>query len=442
MTRIIYHKNCMDGLASAFIAKTTLEDREDKVECVALQYGEESILFGRNEKQQLNKPLSKDDTVYFVDFSLKRDLMIELSSMVKEIIVLDHHKTAEENLKGLEEELENITIIFDMNKSGATLCYEYFFDSGLTKKEVFDYIADRDLWKWQLPQSKEINEYLRFIIKPNDLESFKNMYASFHENWFSENGSLLLSQINKQVASKVKKVQDIKILDIDFKIINATENISELGNKICEEYNTPAIIYFITEDNKVVLSFRSLDTLADVSIVAAALGGGGHRNACGCTLSFNTFMEILNEPIKHEKVNPILGNGEHRVMACKGQNKEKGKFYALAILPNSDGIAREVGRKLPKSELIQCINDDTDIAIYFTNSESIDVVIDNLEKVKEYIIEDNQPQNKCDTCEYIFATCKGDGQVFGGKFNDEVLECEYYLLDNKKEKQCKQQLKK
>ncbi|MDX9744474.1 MAG: DHHA1 domain-containing protein [Arcobacteraceae bacterium] len=295
MIKIIYHKNCMDGLASAFIARTTLEKREYEVQCIALQYGEESILFGRNEKQALLEPLSKEDVIYFVDFSLKRDLMIELSSMVKEIVILDHHKTAEENLRGLEEELENITIIFDMNKSGATLCYEYFFDSGLTKKEVFNYIADRDLWKWEIPQSKEINEYLRFIIKPNDLESFKNMYASFHESWFSENGSLLLSQINKQVASKVKKVQDIKILDIDFKIINATENISELGNKICEEYNTPAIIYFITENNEVVLSFRSLDTLPDVSIVAAALGGGGHRNACGCTLSLSAFMELINE---------------------------------------------------------------------------------------------------------------------------------------------------
>lgn len=409
MIKIIYHKNCMDGLASAFIAKTTLEKKCLEVECIAIQYGEESILFGENEKQQLNEPLSKEDTIYFVDFSLKRHLMIELSLMVKEIIVLDHHKTAEENLRGLEEELENITIIFDMNKSGTTLCYEYFFDSGLTKKEVFNYIADRDLWKWELPQSKEINEYLRFIIKPNDLESFKNMYVSFHESWFGENGSLLLSQINKQVASKVKKVQDIKILDIDFKIINATENISELGNKICEEYNTPAIIYFITEDNQVVLSFRSLDTLPDVSIVAAALGGGGHRNACGCTLSFNTFMKLINEPIKNEKVNPILGNGEHRVMACKGQNKERGKFYALAILPNSDGIAREVGRVLPESELIESINDNTDIAIYFTNTESIDVVIDNLKKVKRYISNDKEPQNKCDTC-------KGNNQVFGDKF--------------------------
>lgn len=85
------------------------------------------------------------------------------------------------------------------------------------------------------------------------------------------------------------------------------------------------------------------------------------------------------------KINPILGNGEYKVIACGGENKERGKFYALAILPNSDGLTREVGEVLPESELIPSINDDTDIAIYFTNIESIDVVISNLEIVKSYI---------------------------------------------------------
>ena len=91
---------------------------------------------------------------------------------------------------------------------------------------------------------------------------------------------------------------------------------------------------------------------------------------------------------KNKKLNPTLGNGEYKVIACGGKNKERGKFYALAILPNSDGLVREVGEYLPES--ITFINDDTDIAIYFTNIKSIDVVIDRLEKVKEFIINDEK----------------------------------------------------
>lgn len=92
------------------------------------------------------------------------------------------------------------------------------------------------------------------------------------------------------------------------------------------------------------------------------------------------------------KKNPVLGNGEYKVIACGGLNKERGAFYALAILPNSDGLAREVGEVLPESELIPFINDDTDVAIYFKNIESIDVVINNLEILKSYIQKANDVQ--------------------------------------------------
>lgn len=88
------------------------------------------------------------------------------------------------------------------------------------------------------------------------------------------------------------------------------------------------------------------------------------------------------------KENPTLGDGKHKVMACKGLNSERGLFYALAIIPHSDGMPREVGSVLPASELIESINDNVDIAIYFTNIESIDVVINNLNKIKQFIQDD------------------------------------------------------
>lgn len=280
---IIYHKNCMDGLASAFIAKSVLENEDNNVKTIPLQYGEEQK-FMENE-------IDKDTYVYFVDFSFKRELMIELASKVKEIIVLDHHKTAEENLKGLEEELDNITIIFDMNKCGATLCFEYFQPS--LDKPIFDYIEDRDLWKWQLNQSKEISAYLRLIVKPNDIGSFADAYGNFCEVDYSQFGEILLLQQNIQVASKIRKIKHMQIKGIDFKVLNATENISEIGNAICSQFNTPALMYFITEKDEVVCSLRSTDYLVDVSLIAKAFGGGGHRNACGFTIDIDTFKELI-----------------------------------------------------------------------------------------------------------------------------------------------------
>lgn len=79
-----------------------------------------------------------------------------------------------------------------------------------------------------------------------------------------------------------------------FKIINATENISELGNAICSKYDMPSIMFFYTSLDTVVLSFRSLDHLTDVSAVAKELSGGGHRNASGATISTDVLTKILS----------------------------------------------------------------------------------------------------------------------------------------------------
>ena len=88
-----------------------------------------------------------------------------------------------------------------------------------------------------------------------------------------------------------------------------------------------------------------------------------------------------------DKKNPILGSGKYKVSACKGEKNGFGKFYALAITPY-EGEPRKVGEPLTDDEKIKFIDNSTDIAIYFTNTESVDVVIDNLKKVKKFLQED------------------------------------------------------
>jgi len=88
-----------------------------------------------------------------------------------------------------------------------------------------------------------------------------------------------------------------------------------------------------------------------------------------------------------KKENPVLGSGKFKVSACKGENAVRGKFYALAITPHT-GLPRKVGEPLSNDEKIHFINDVSDVAIYFTNTEAIDVVINNLNKVKNFLQEE------------------------------------------------------
>ena len=278
MIYIIYHKDCMDGISSAYIARNSLE-RNNAVVPVPLQYSREDELFKEH--------LTKQDICYFLDFSLKRDKMLELAELVDRIVVIDHHKTAEAELVNLPD---NVEVNFDMNESGATLTWLYFRVEPIP--EIFEYIKDRDLWNWKLPDSREISEALAFLIKPNDIDSFRdNAFIGIMA--LKEIGSTLLKKTNQQVQSKLSKVQDLTLCDIEFKAINVTENISELGNEICIEYNKPALMYFITQDMKVICSLRSINELSDVSKVATAFGGGGHRNASGFTVSLQTFIQDI-----------------------------------------------------------------------------------------------------------------------------------------------------
>lgn len=268
----------MDGISSAYIARNSLE-RNNAVVLVPLQYSREDELFKEH--------LTKQDICYFVDFSLKRDKMLELAELVDRIVVIDHHKTAEAELVNLPE---NVEVNFNMNESGATLTWLYFYDEPIP--EIFEYIKDRDLWNWKLPDSREINEALAFLVKPNDIQSFMDN-AFIPLETLKEIGSTLLKNKNQQVQSKLTKVTDLSLGNIDFKLINVTENISELGNAICIEYNKPALMYFITQDMKVVCSLRSTNDLPDVSTVAVTFGGGGHRNACGFTVDLPTFLQDI-----------------------------------------------------------------------------------------------------------------------------------------------------
>jgi len=114
-------------------------------------------------------------------------------------------------------------------------------------------------------------------------------------------------------------------------------------------------------------------------------------NGCGDSLKNKKFdREFLickkcSEEDKMAKENIVLGDGSHKVLACMGENKKRGKYYALAIIPHQDEKKRIVGDVIPDGELPTEINDKVDTAIYFTNTEAIDVVIENLEKIKAYI---------------------------------------------------------
>lgn len=254
----IYHKNCADGLAAALAVKLYCWEKEIEFESLTAQYGD-------------TPPDVTGKDVMIVDFSYPREQLLVIHESAKSLVVIDHHKTSEAALIGLD------FCHFDMSKSGAVLTWEYLFPT-TPLPELFKYVQDRDLWTWTLPQSKEVSAALRSyppffdvwekFLTPKSIEALK-----------AEGGAILRYQQHEIDAALSRPVERVVIGGYDVPCVNCTHLISELGNELAQ--NEPfAALYFDTNDKR-VFSLRSTDAGVDVAEVAKQYGGGGHRNAAG-----------------------------------------------------------------------------------------------------------------------------------------------------------------
>ena len=321
---IVAHENCMDGLGAAYIMNKLYTNNNQIVYTYFCQYNSEDKFIDWLKNYTLTESTFKK--IIFCDFSLKRDLMKQVCELTEEVEVFDHHKTAEHELEMAKKENDNLSVLFDNERSGAKICYDYAaqLDRSIgtaALEQIYEYIMDRDLWQWKKNYSKEFSEALRFLVKSNNIESFDKFVQEYEFSNILAIGTTLLAKQKQQVDSKVKHLLDIKIAGVDFKCLNVTENISEIGNQICLTHNVPSLMYFITDEMELVCSLRSTDEMIDISIICKALGGGGHRNAGGFTLEVNQLVDLLesklletslcsnNELIEIKKVLKEIDNG-------------------------------------------------------------------------------------------------------------------------------------
>lgn len=268
MDFIIYHKDCPDGWCAAYIASK----KYPEAELIPASYGTEPV--------DLEKLRGKD--VLIVDFSYKREVMLRYALWTNSLTVYDHHKTAQEELKGLELTTK-AKIIFDMNRSGAGITWDEL-EADMPRPWVVNYVEDRDLWKKKLPCSNEVSAYI--MSHPYDSDIWDDLFTQKLINAM-DIGNAILRNVNKYVSGTIQHGQPGKFFGYKVKIVNAAYiNISDVCNKMLEDGETEvAIGYFERNDQKYQFSLRSKGDL-DVSKLAVGFGGGGHKNAAGFELDY------------------------------------------------------------------------------------------------------------------------------------------------------------
>lgn len=259
----IYHANCTDGFAAAWAVRKHFGD--GNVDFHAGRYGEPP-------------PDVTGRRVIIVDFSYKRDVLLTMMEQAHGLIILDHHKSAQEDLHGLGL---GAFSRFDMNKSGAMLAWEYFHP-GDTPPLLFDYIQDRDLWQFKLPSTREVTAAL--FSYPFDFTIWDGLIACGIPRLINEGIALVRNQRANLDAFHGALPRMIQFGHHRIPVANVPWMFaSDLGGELANGHPFAATYFDDSKGRK--FSLRSTPEGIDVSQVAAAFGGGGHRNAAGFTLT-------------------------------------------------------------------------------------------------------------------------------------------------------------
>jgi len=260
---LVLHHNDADGFGAAYALWT--------------KYGDAAVYIPVQYGQQVPDIPEGIEKIYIVDFSYDCETLLDLSGEY-ELLVIDHHKTAEADLAGLP------FCIFDTTKAGCVLTWEYLYPEDTTAPLLLQYVADRDLWKWALPDSEAFNLFIATL--PFDFHRWDAL--AFKDDCFVDEarpvGSAIKSFRDRQIESTLKNVRMMLLAGYTVPVVNCSANISEVGNDLCKAYpDAPfSVSYCDRKEGVRSYSLRSIGEF-DVSKIAKLFGGGGHKNAAGFT---------------------------------------------------------------------------------------------------------------------------------------------------------------
>lgn len=282
---VCYHESCMDGFTAATIARRKFKDDADYM---SVQYGKEYDL-----------DLFKDKDVYILDFSFPLDKCNAINNAAKSLLIIDHHKTAQEALSGCDY------AIFDMTKSGALLTWEYFFPHEPTTLMV-EYISAYDLWNHHTPDIKYLHKGLN--NHPFDFDIYSPLvedgsYSNILP--YIEEGKIIEEFTAQQVSRMMKHAAECNINGEIGLIANASSIfISDLGHEMAKQCGTYGAVFTITKDFELLVSLRSVGEY-DVSSLAKQFGGGGHKNSSAFKTSLENFSHWGTFLISNTSVVPL-----------------------------------------------------------------------------------------------------------------------------------------
>jgi oligoribonuclease NrnB/cAMP/cGMP phosphodiesterase (DHH superfamily) len=394
---VVYHHPCTDGFTSATIANTFFKNIKKPINYMGMNYN--------NPPDQLYQTAANKNLL-ICDFSFKKPVTDQLIKVCKDLLIIDHHVSAQKELEHLDDKYK----IFDMEHCGAYLTWEYFYPE--QKVPLFvKYVEDNDIWTKKMPFTEEVTSYVSTL----DLEFDQYERFIVDENLINTEiiprGKVLFEQKRLQIQHNLTN-SIVKMVEYDGKVYfvglcNTMNHINETGHQLLAEYPylNFSSIYFNTEKG-FKCSFRSENNKTNVSELATMFGGGGHRNAAGCYLS-NPFpgVEIGNIDNYHQL---NWTNFRFNMQLPFSDDKKKYNYIALSTGKNKCEFAKFLLQDKYQNENNKSIQEGSEIYRIRVKSDKSKLYDDkyypdfnfaitwHLEKKKMWIVMHYTPNTECD----------------------------------------------
>lgn len=276
----IYHACCTDGLTAVGIAVQPQQSTDNHFVTVPMSHS-----------TRLNVESLTGKRVCFLDFSVTKDVMVELLKVAEHVTVIDHHISVRAELS--EINAPNFEYVYDVNKSGAGLAWDYFI--GTDYPYFVKLVQDRDIWTkkyydtepFSLAIRVENLEFETMVCVIADIVEFSKKHPGHIDDFTIEliaDGKSYMkyqSHIVKQIASNAVKAT----LDDGQEVMSvncAAGLISDVGSYLSENNKCGVALMYVDTGKLRIYSLRvAADCDYDASAYAKSKGGGGHRRACG-----------------------------------------------------------------------------------------------------------------------------------------------------------------
>lgn len=279
-----YHANCLDGFTAAWIVKHLHPDAE---------------LIPVNYEDEL-PALPVDSLVYVVDFTFPdADFMAMLATNNVRLLHFDHHEGAEETVDYLKSHCneDHYLGVFDKQRSGAGITWDTLHPTK-ERPHLVNFVEDRDLWKFNYPQTKFFGEGLSTLDMSIEAWDWAHLKENFE--WVFNKGKDVYGERVARCISQIETTGKEFLLEFEGKeypvhvsFLADPKDASEQTNMVVSKTSYDvAFAITVLDDGRWKVRVTTAEDGPNANRIAKCFSenGGGHPHAAGFVIEKDSLV--------------------------------------------------------------------------------------------------------------------------------------------------------